>query len=66
MANYKVFSVRKRHEWLAKPKRKKRVKARSAKRIGLWDAWQRRAPAAEPVAEVAAPAEAAAEQPAEQ
>jgi len=62
MANYKVFNVRLRHEWLAKPKRKKRVKARSAKRIGLWDAWQRKAPRTDGADE--AP-EAAEEKPAE-
>ena len=42
MANYKVWSVRHRHEWLAKPLRKKRIKRRAAKRIGLWDAWGRK------------------------
>ena len=42
MANYKVWSVRKRHEWLAKPKKKKRVKRRQAMRVGLWDAWERK------------------------
>jgi hypothetical protein len=41
MANYAVWNVRKRHEWLAKPSKKKRVKRRAAMRIGLWDAWQR-------------------------
>jgi hypothetical protein len=63
MANYKVFSVRLRHEWLAKPKRKKRIKARSAKRCGLFDAQQRNAKPEPPEAEAAAPVE---EQPAEQ
>ena len=42
MANYKVFSVRKRHEWLQKPLKKKRIKRRQAQRIGLWDAWVRK------------------------
>ncbi len=63
MANYKVFSVRLRHEWLAKPKRKKRIKARAAKRVGLWDAWQRNAKPEPPAVEEAPDAE---EQPAEQ
>jgi hypothetical protein len=43
MANYASWNVRKRHEWLAKPLKKKRVKRRAAMRIGLWDAWQRKA-----------------------
>ncbi len=42
MANYKVWSVRRRHEWLATPLRKKRIKRRAAKRIGLWDVWLRK------------------------
>ena len=42
MANYAVFNVRRRHEWLATPLKKKRIKRRSAKRIGLLDAWERR------------------------
>lgn len=42
MANYKVFNVRKRHEWLQKPLKKKRIKRRQAMRIGLWDAWERK------------------------
>ena len=42
MANFKVWNVRKRHEWLAKPKKKKRVKRRQAMRVGLWDAWERK------------------------
>ncbi len=60
MANYKVWNVRKRHEWLAKPKRKKRIKRRSARRIGLLDAWERNAPKAPPEDEAAAPQEEAA------
>ncbi len=42
MANYKVWNVRRRHEWLAAPLRKKRVKRRAAMRVGLWDAWLRK------------------------
>jgi len=42
MANYKVFNVRKRHEWLQQPLKKKRIKRRQAMRIGLWDAWERK------------------------
>ncbi len=56
MANYSVWNVRKRHEWLAKPLKKKRVKRRQAMRIGLWDAWQRNKPA-EPAEEPEAAAE---------
>jgi hypothetical protein len=54
MANYSVWNVRKRHEWLAKPLKKKRVKRRQAMRIGLWDAWQRNKPAATEEPEAAA------------
>ena len=43
MANYSVWNVRLRHEWLAKPLKKKRVKRRQAARIGLLDAWERNA-----------------------
>jgi hypothetical protein len=57
MSNYKTWNVRKRHEWLAKPLKKERVKRRSARRVGLLDAWMR---SGKGVAE-AAPAEAAAE-----
>jgi len=62
MANYKVWGVRNRHEWLASPLKKKRVKRRQAQRVGLLDAWERNK-TAEPAAEAAAeaPAEAAAE-----
>ena len=59
MANYSVWNVRKRHEWLAKPLKKKRVKRRQAKRIGLWDAWQRNKPAEAEEAETAADEESA-------
>jgi len=43
MANYSVWNVRLRHEWLAKPLKKKRIKRRQAERIGLLDAWERKA-----------------------
>lgn len=43
MANYPVWNVRLRHEWLAKPLKKKRIKRRQAQRIGLLDAWERNA-----------------------
>jgi len=56
MANYKVFNVRRRHEWLQKPLKKKRIKRRQAMRIGLWDAWERKkkVTAEEPAADEAA------------
>jgi len=64
MANYSVWNVRLRHEWLATPLPKKRIKRRSARRIGLLDAWERNAPKAtepEPEAETAAEDSASAE-----
>lgn len=59
MANYSVWNVRRRHEWLATPLKKKRVKRRQAMRIGLWDAWERNKPATpeEPEAAADEPAE---------
>ena len=60
MANYSVWNVRLRHEWLATPLKKKRVKGRAAKRIGLWDAWRRNRPP-----EQGTPPEEATESPAE-
>lgn len=59
MANYSLWNVRRRHEWLATPLKKKRIKGRGAKRIGLWNAWRRKKIA------VDAPPEEAAEKPAE-
>lgn len=41
MANYPVWNVRRRHEWLAKPAKGKRVKRRGARRIGLLEARER-------------------------
>ncbi len=64
MANYKVWNVRKRHEWLAKPLRKKRMKRRAARRIGLLAVWERNAPKVSPTEdEEAAPQEEAAAAP---
>jgi hypothetical protein len=62
MSNYKTWSIRRRHEWLAKPGKKQRVKRRSARRVGLLDAWERNGVGAKPAAEAPA-AEAAAEAP---
>ena len=42
MANYSVWNVRLRHQWLATPLKKKRIKRRAARRCGLLDAWDRR------------------------
>lgn len=53
MANYSVWNVRLRHEWLATPLKKKRVKRRSARRTGLLEAWERNAPKEQPQAEAA-------------
>lgn len=56
MANYSVWNVRLRHQWLATPLKKRRIKRRSARRVGLLDAWERKGLRAEPEPE-AAPAE---------
>ncbi len=67
MANYSVWNVRMRHEWLATPLKKKRIKRRAAQRLGLLDAWERQgrgsaeAAAPEGDAEAATTEEAAAE-----
>ena len=42
MANYSVWNVRLRHQWLAKPLKKRRIKRRAARRVGLLEAWERR------------------------
>jgi len=50
MANRAIWNVRKRHEWLAKPLKSKRVKRSTRLRCGLQDAIDRKAgtpPAAE-------------------
>ena len=49
MANRAIWNVRRRHEWLAKSLKGKRLKRRSRVRIGLEGAMERGAP--EPVAE---------------
>lgn len=43
MANRAIWSVRRRHEWLATPLKKNRNKRRSRLRIGQEDALQRKA-----------------------
>ncbi len=57
MANYPVWDIRLRHEWLATPLRKKRIKRRNALRIGLLAANERRAPKQAPAPEAEAPKE---------
>jgi hypothetical protein len=50
MANRAIWNVRKRHEWLATPRKAKRVKRATKVRCGLQDALERKAgnlPAAE-------------------
>ncbi len=53
MANYSVWNVRMRHEWLAKPLKKKRIKRRAAQRVGLLDALRRNGRLVEPAPEEA-------------
>jgi hypothetical protein len=43
MANRAIWNVRKRHEWLARPLKAKRVKRSQRLRCGLQDAIERRA-----------------------
>lgn len=43
MANRAIWSMRKRHEWLATPLKKKRIKRATRVRCGLQDAIDRRA-----------------------
>ncbi len=43
MANRAIWSVRKRHEWLAKPLKGKRVKRAQRLRCGLQEAIDRKA-----------------------
>lgn len=47
MANRAIWSMRKRHEWLTTPLKKKRVKRATRVRCGLQDAMDRKASAAE-------------------
>ena len=44
MANYAVWNVRKRHEWLAKSKTKEKMSRRGRIRVGLQAAMDRNAP----------------------
>jgi hypothetical protein len=44
MANRAIWSMKKRHEWLATPLKAKRVKRAVRVRCGLQDAMDRRAP----------------------
>ena len=46
MANYALWNVRKRHEWLAKPNKKQKMSRRGRIRIGLQAAQDIRAAAA--------------------
>ena len=46
MSNRAIWSMRKRHEWLATPLKKKRVKKATRLRCGLQDAMDRKAAAA--------------------
>lgn len=47
MANRAIWSMRRRHEWLATPLKKKRVKRATRVRCGLQDAIDRKAGPAE-------------------
>ncbi len=47
MSNRAIWSMRKRHEWLATPLKKKRVKKATRLRCGLQDAMDRKAAPAE-------------------
>ncbi|CAN93842.1 hypothetical protein WME95_20770 [Sorangium sp. So ce327] len=49
MANTPKWNVRLRHEWLATPLKKKRLKRCQKARIGLLDAEQRKAAKQKPV-----------------
>lgn len=53
MANYAKWNVRKRHEWLAKPLKAKRLKRCQKARVGILDAEARKAKP-EPQADAAA------------
>lgn len=45
MANYAVWNIRKRHEWLAKPSKGKYLSRRKRARVGLQDALDRKSEA---------------------
>ena len=47
MSNRAIWSMRKRHEWLATPLKKKRIKKATRLRCGLQDAMDRKAGTAE-------------------
>jgi hypothetical protein len=47
MSNRAIWSMRKRHEWLATPLKKKRIKKATRLRCGLQDAMDRKAGPAE-------------------
>lgn len=47
MSNRAIWNMRKRHEWLSTPLKKKRVKRATRVRCGLQDALDRKAAAAE-------------------
>jgi hypothetical protein len=47
MSNRAIWNVRKRHEWLTKPQKGKRLKRRARLRNGLQDALDRREPEAD-------------------
>lgn len=47
MANRAIWSMRKRHEWLAKPAKTRRVKRAQRLRCGLQDALDRKSPGGE-------------------
>jgi hypothetical protein len=47
MANRAIWSMRKRHEWLATPLKRKRIKKATRLRCGLQDAMDRKGPAEE-------------------
>ncbi|MBI3202210.1 MAG: hypothetical protein HYZ29_11750 [Myxococcales bacterium] len=56
MANRAIWNVRRRHEWLATPLKKKRLTRRKRLRIGLEQALERKRGAAAPAEPPAEPA----------
>jgi hypothetical protein len=46
MSNYALWNVRKRHEWLSKPQKPKRLSRRKRARVGLQEALDRKSPPA--------------------
>ncbi len=56
MSNFKTWNIRKRHEWLSTPMKKTRLKRRTARRCGLLEAMERKAPVVVEVAPEAATA----------